>query len=274
MRVCPISPAAPRWPPTTRPPATMPSPRPVEALTTSASRSSPPGASRRTSSSARASTSASLATKSGHVGERLEVRRQGDAVPAGHHRGGQADPALGVDRAGQAQADRRDGGLDVGEQRAQPLGDLRHQLLGTDADRVVAGVGGELGPVEVEDAELAAGAPDRDREHDAGAGVEQQRPGGPAAGRGELLADQQQPGGGQRLDPGDDRGAREPGEHPQPGAGVRATGADQLEEVAGGRGRPRLARCCVHGSPSTVLCPPLARRPSGRARGRVATAEA
>jgi hypothetical protein len=60
-RVWPISPAAPRWPPITRPSAMMPRPRPVEALTTSASRSvsGPP------SSSERASTSASLATKNG-----------------------------------------------------------------------------------------------------------------------------------------------------------------------------------------------------------------
>ena len=43
-RVCPISPAAPRWPSTTRPSAMMPSPRPVEAFTTRASRSTAPRA--------------------------------------------------------------------------------------------------------------------------------------------------------------------------------------------------------------------------------------
>ena len=63
--VCPISPAAPRWPETTRPSAMMPSPSPVEALTTIRSSYVAAWPSR----SDRASTSASLPTKIGAAAE-------------------------------------------------------------------------------------------------------------------------------------------------------------------------------------------------------------
>jgi hypothetical protein len=67
---------------------TMPRPRPVEALTTSRSRSVAAG----TSVSDAARTSASLSTKSGASSDcrTREVRRQVDAVPPGHHRRVQA----------------------------------------------------------------------------------------------------------------------------------------------------------------------------------------
>ena len=227
---------------TTRPSATMPRPRPVEAFTTSASRSRrrPRGA----SSSARASTSASLPTKSGASRDAVEVRRELDAVPAGHHRRVQADPAHRCRRcrAGSARSPRTGGSTPASSARAAASATCGISSSGPTPTSWSRGVGGELGAVEVEDRELAAGAPDRDGQHDAGVLVEDQGARGPAAGRGELLADQQQPGGGQRLDPGDHGGAGQPGEPPQLRAGVGAAGADQLEQLAGGRRGRRLAR--------------------------------
>ena len=136
IRVCPISPAAPRWPTTTRPSATMPSPRPVEAFTTRASRSAPPGAPRAARSAP--ARRRRCATKSG--ASRDPARYGASATPSQPAITGESrlTPRAGVDGAGQAQPDRRDGRLDVGEQRGQPLDDLRHQLVGPDADLVVA----------------------------------------------------------------------------------------------------------------------------------------
>ena len=102
-RVWPISPAAPRWPPITWPSAMMPRPRPVEALTTRASRS----VSAAPSSSGAGEHVRVVGDEERRVGDLGEVRRQRDPVPAGHHRGVEAHPVVGVDTARAGSSRRR-----------------------------------------------------------------------------------------------------------------------------------------------------------------------
>ncbi len=171
----------------------------------------------------------------GGVGQRREERAELDAVPAGDDGGVDARAADLVDGAGEAEADREQRGLPARELAGGALHDPRHQLGGSGAGGVVDGVGGQLLAAQVEDADLAAGPADRDRQHHAGVRVDGEGGRGAAAGRGQLLAGQQQAAGDQRGDPGGDRGAGEAGQPAEVGAGGRPAAADEVEDHAGGR---------------------------------------
>ena len=230
-REWPISPAAPTWPLTSRPSEMMPSPRPVEAFTTRASRSTAP----RASSSDWASTSASFAiTRGASVSD---AKNGPSSTPSQPGMTGESTHSAAdlVDGAGEAEADREQRGLPARELAGGALHDPRHQLGGSGAGGVVDGVGGQLLAAQVEDADLAAGPADRDRQHHAGVRVDGEGGRGTAAGGGQLLAGQQQAAGDQGGDPGGDRGAGEAGQPAEVGAGGRPAAADEVEDHAGGR---------------------------------------
>ena len=185
--VWPISPAAPRWPLSTRPSGDDAEPEAggglddqdvVEARRRGrAARSGRARRRRCRRRAARRSTSARYGASS----------TPSQPVITGEPMLSAADA---VEGAGQAEPDAEHRRVDAVEQRRPSrVDDRRHQLVRADPDLVVAGVGGDLLAVEVEHGELAAGAADGDGEHHAGVLVEHQRAGRPAAGRGELLAE-------------------------------------------------------------------------------------
>ena len=176
-----------RCPLTSRPSAMMPSPRPVEALTTRTSLSR-----HRLAEQLRAGEHVGVVGEVERgVADAGEVRRELDAVPAAHDGRVQADPALGVDGAGQAQPDPSDRPASTVAQRARRAARRRpgSSSSGPDADGVVAAVARDLAAVEVEHARAGCGSGRPRRASTTPAStVEQQAAGRPAAGGGELLA--------------------------------------------------------------------------------------
>ena len=227
----PISPVAPAAPCSTSPPAMMPIPSPVEALSTRASR----GGCGWPSSSEVASAVASLARWTG--ASVTSARYGASGTPSQPRMTGESTL---MTRTGSTVPD-----------RLMPTASTRGSIPSSSSRNRAATTGmsssgpvptswsdhtpGQLLPVEVEDAELGARASHRGGQHHAGAAVEDQRGRWAAAGGGQLLAGQQQAGLEQRGDPRDDRRTREPGGLGQLGAGAGAAGADELEQVARGR---------------------------------------
>ena len=185
-----------------------------------------------------------VADEERRVGDLVEVRRQLDAVPAGHHRRADAEPA---------HASR---GCRAGSGRCRAPGGVRRPSSRAASRSAICGISSSgPTPTSWSRESEAISSPSRSitaswlRErpiatatHDAGVLVEDQRAGRAAAGRGELLAEQQQPGRGQRADPGGDGGAGQAGEGAQLRAGAGPAAADQVEQLAGGRRGGALAR--------------------------------
>ncbi|UMG94509.1 hypothetical protein [Nocardioides sp. TF02-7] len=210
----------------------MPSPRPVEAFTTSrsANRSACPSL-----RSERARGVGVAGDEQRGVGDVGEVRRQLDAVPPRHHRRVDADTPHRVDGPRQADPDTEHRRQRVVEQRAELLGHAGHHSVRPGADLVVDGGGGQLLTTQVEDRHLGAGATDRRREHRAGVGVEHQIARRSAPGLRQRHPWDQQPGVDEGRDPAGHRRPRETGDPPQLRPGRRPAGAHQLQQLACGR---------------------------------------
>ena len=245
----PSSPAAPRWPRTSRPPATMPSPSPVEALRTSTS-----SCSRRWPSRSEAAitlqslsrTSGALVTSGGMApsgtpsqpamaGESTLTTRTGSTVPASE------SP---TPRTSSPERPRS------ASMPAQVVGDDRHEHVGPEPDLLVVAGRRQLGAVQGAHRHLGAAAPDRHREHQTGVAIEDQRRGRPATGRRLLVALEDEAGRGEGRQPGAHRGAGQAGDAAELAPGGGAARPDQVEELARrrtwerGPGWSRGQTCC------------------------------
>ena len=190
--VCPNSPAAPSAPRCRVPPATIPAPSPVDALTSRMSRAS--GRSRRSASTI------TLASLSSSTGASVSSRRYGaSGTPSQPCIGGvAAASAYGVRRAGDRQSHaqhRRRRVPRFAQQRLEPLRQIGEQLVGPDADLLVeVGRGQDLAG-QVAYRELGPATSDRRREHHARVGVEQQPRRWPTSGRAVVRTFDHQPAG-------------------------------------------------------------------------------
>ena len=180
--VCPNSPAPPTDPRCSTPPATMPAPRPVEALISSMSSKRLP-----LPAPLREHDHVGIVVETdGRGGQVAQVRRQRRRRPI---RSSSANPDCIRARCRQSQgcsgrrpeiSSRAAAGLV--EQRFEAFGDIGHQFIGADADLLIDIGHRQHLAGQVADTELGAAPADRRGQHNAGFGVEDQARGWPASG--------------------------------------------------------------------------------------------
>ena len=229
-REWPISPAAPTWPLTSRPSEMMPSPRPVEAFTTRASRSTAP----RASSSDWASTSASLAITRGAAVS--DAKNGPSSTPS---QPGMTGESTHAPRTSSTVPGRPRPTASSGDCRLASWPAARSTIRGiSSAGPVPAGWSTESvassSPRRSKTPTWLRDRPTATASTTPASGLTVEGGRGAAAGRGQLLAGQQQAAGDQRGDPGGDRGAGEAGQPAEVGAGGRPAAADEVEDHAGG----------------------------------------
>ena len=145
-----------------------------------------------------------------------------------------------VDGAGQAHPDAVDPVVAVAgvvEQRIEPLDDVGHQVVGAETGLLIDIGGRQYFAGQVAHGEPGAAAADGRGQHDAGVGVEAQERRGASAGRWRQFALDDQSLRGERRDPRGHRGAGQPGELADLGAGDVPPLPDQGIDIAGGRRR-------------------------------------
>ena len=172
------------------------------------------------SSSERASTSASFPTNSGASARSAKYGASVDAVPAGHHRGADAQPAGAVEGAGQAEPDAEDRRVDALEQAARAdrprCGSSSSGPTPTSWSRESEAISW---PSRSSTASWLRERPTATASTTPASWLKTRAPGGRPPVEASSSPRQQQPGRGQRGDPGGDGGAGQPGEQAQLASG-------------------------------------------------------